>query len=120
MQGPTYSLANYFKGLENAEAVSRIFGARTEAILRNFKVQFAWIGGCVWVNGATGHLIISSRYLKEGDKTEIHLDLTHELVHVNSWAKEKNYSTRASATLIDPWTSNPMGMQLKRQKNWDE
>jgi hypothetical protein len=89
IRGSPYSFTDYFKGLENAEAVHKIFGARTEEILRSLKVEFTWMGGYMWVNGANGHIVISSRYLREGDKTEIYLDLIHELVHVRQFIDGK-------------------------------
>jgi hypothetical protein len=78
----TYAFTDYFKGMEKVEAVRRIFGEKTEEVLRNLKVEFTWIGGYMWVNGSNGHLMISSRYLNEGDKIDIYLDLIHELTHV--------------------------------------
>lgn len=81
----TYAFTDYFKGMEKVEAVRRIFGDKTEEVLRNLKVEFTWIGGYMWVNGKDGHLMISSSYLNEGSKIDIYLDLIHELVHVRQF-----------------------------------
>jgi hypothetical protein len=40
----------------------------------------------MWVDGADGHLVVNSRYLREGDRTDIYLDLIHELVHVSQFS----------------------------------
>ena len=43
----------------------------------------------MWVNGRNGHLMVSSRYLNEGDKVDIYLDVIHELVHVRQFMEGK-------------------------------
>jgi hypothetical protein len=89
LRGSTYSFAEYFKGLENVEAVRRIFGEKTEEILENLKVEFTWLGGYMFVDGEDGHIVINSRYLQNGNKVDIYLDLIHELVHVRQFMEGK-------------------------------
>jgi len=89
IRGQTYSFTDYFKGFEKVVAVKRIFGKKTEEVLRNLTVEFAWIGGYMWVNNANGHLMVSSRYLNNGDRVDIYLDLIHELVHVRQFMEGK-------------------------------
>jgi hypothetical protein len=36
----TYPFTDYFKGFENVEAVRRIFGEKTEEVIRNLRVEF--------------------------------------------------------------------------------
>ncbi len=72
----------YFRGFERVEAVRRIFGARTEEVLRNLKVDFVPMVGFMGVNGSNGHLMVNPRYLNTGDKVDVYLDVVHELVHV--------------------------------------
>ncbi len=43
----------------------------------------------MWIDPTDGSLIISSHYLNEGDKTDIYLDLIHELVHVRQFMEGK-------------------------------
>ena len=74
-----------FKGFEKVEAVKGIFGEKTEQVLQNLKVEFTWFGGYMFVDSSDGHLVVNSRYLKTGDKTDIYLDLLHELVHVKQF-----------------------------------
>ncbi|MEM2118283.1 MAG: hypothetical protein QW386_04620 [Candidatus Bathyarchaeia archaeon] len=78
----SYTFTDYFKGVEKAEAVKRIFGDKTEEVLRNLKIKFIWIGGYMWIDEKNGHLMVNANYLKNGDKIDIYLDLVHELVHV--------------------------------------
>jgi len=87
--GSTCYFADFFKGFENVDAVRGIFGEKTGEILRNLKVQFTWFGGYMFVDGQDGHIVISSRYLNNGDKIDIYLDLIHELVHVRQFMEGK-------------------------------
>jgi len=76
------SFAVYFKDFEKIEAVRGIFGEKTAEVLQNLKVDLIWFSGYMYVDSATGHLVVSARYLKTGDKVDIYLDLIHELCHV--------------------------------------
>lgn len=89
LRGSTYCFADYFKGLENVETVRRIFGEKTEMVLKNLKVEFTWLGGYMFVDSEDGHIVISSHYLQNGDKIDIYLDLIHELVHVRQFMEGK-------------------------------
>jgi len=80
----TYPFTDYFKGFEKVQAIRRIFSEKTENILRNLKVELTWIPGYMWIN-LDGHLVVSSRYLSNGDKVDIYLDVIHELVHVKQF-----------------------------------
>ncbi len=81
----TYAFTDYFKSMEKVDAVKQIFGENTENVLQNLKVEFTWLGGYMGVDSRDGHLRISSRYLNNGDKIDIYLDLIHELVHVRQF-----------------------------------
>ena len=85
----TYAFTDYFKGLEKTEAVKRIFGERTEEILRNLRIEFIGFVGYMGVNDQNGHLMISSKYLNTGNKVDIYLDIIHELVHVKQFMEGK-------------------------------
>jgi hypothetical protein len=89
IRGTACPFTDYFKGLDKVEAVRKIFGEKTNEILRNLRVEFTWLGGYMWVSNADGHLIVSSRYLNNGDKIDIYLDLIHELVHVKQFMEGK-------------------------------
>jgi hypothetical protein len=81
-RGSVHPFAEYFKGFDKIQAVKDIFGDRTEDVLRNLKIEIFSLGGYMWVNNTNGHLMVSSRYLNEGNKIDIYLDVIHELVHV--------------------------------------
>ena len=77
---------DYFKGFEKLEVVRRIFGEKTEEVLRNVKVEFfssRW--GYMGVSDDDGHLMVSTYYLRHGKAEEIYLDLIHELIHVKQF-----------------------------------
>ncbi len=72
----------YFKDFEKVEAVRGIFGEGTAEILQNLKVDLTWFGGYMFVDSTNGHLVVSKRYLNNGNKVDIYLDLIHELYHI--------------------------------------
>ena len=81
--------AEFFKGFEKVEAVKGIFGEKTDEVLHHLKVEISWIMGYMFVDGSDGHLVISKNYLNNGDKTDIYLDLIHELCHVKQFMEGK-------------------------------
>ena len=74
--------AEYFKGFDKVEAVKAIFGEKTEEVLGHLKVELSWFMGYMYVDSNDGHLTISKSYLNNGNRTDIYLDLIHELCHV--------------------------------------
>jgi len=85
----TYPFTDYFRGFEKVETVRRIFGERTEEVLRNLRVEFTWIRGYMWINDVNGHLTVSSDYLNNGNRVDIYLDVIHELTHVKQFMDGK-------------------------------
>jgi hypothetical protein len=75
----------YFKGFDKVSAVQGIFGEKTTEVLSHLRVELSWIMGYMYVDGSDGHLVISKGYLSDGDKTDIYLDLIHELCHVKQF-----------------------------------
>jgi predicted HAD superfamily Cof-like phosphohydrolase len=84
-----YPFMDYFKGFEKLETVKRIFGEKTEEVLRNLKVEFAGMRAYMGVSDKDGHLLISANYLNNGDMTDLYLDVIHELVHVRQFMEGK-------------------------------
>ncbi len=84
MSTSTRRFTDYFKGYEKVEAVKGIFGDQTHEVLANLKVEFVWFG-YMGVDNHDGHLMVNERYLSSGDKTDIYLDVVHELCHVKQW-----------------------------------
>jgi hypothetical protein len=81
--------SEFFKDFDKVEAVKRIFGEKTEEVLNHLIVELSWVFGYMYVDGADGHLVISKGYLNNGDKTDIYLDLIHELCHVKQFMDGK-------------------------------
>jgi len=84
-----HPFTDYFKGFENVEAVRRIFGEKTEEVLRNLKIEFVGRRGYMGVSDEDGHLFVSAHYLNKGDLIDIYLDVIHELVHVKQFMEGK-------------------------------
>jgi hypothetical protein len=80
---------NFFKGFDKVKAVQGIFGEKTNEVLSHLTVEISWLKGYMYVDGADGHIVISKTYLQRGDKTEIYLDLIHELCHVKQFMEGK-------------------------------
>jgi hypothetical protein len=78
----THPFTEFFKGFEKVEAVRRVFGDKTEEVLKNLRVEFAGMRGYMGVSNEDGHLLVSALYLRDGDIVDIYLDIVHELVHV--------------------------------------
>jgi len=77
-----------FKGFEKVAAVRAIFGEKTDTVLQNLKVEVTWFG-YMGVDNEDGHMFVNGRYLNEGDKTDIYLDVVHELCHVKQWMEHR-------------------------------
>jgi hypothetical protein len=89
MATSTKNFKDVFKGFENVEAVKKIFGEETDSVLSNLKVEFTWFG-YMGVDDKDGNLLVNERYLNTGDKSEIYLDVVHELCHIKQWLDGKD------------------------------
>jgi len=87
--GSKRNFNDYFKNFDKNEAVKGIFGDKTEEVLRNLKVEFIGLFGYMGVDSSDGHLLVNVRYLETGDKTDIYLDVIHELCHVKQYMEGK-------------------------------
>jgi len=85
----TYQFTDYFRGFEKVKSVRKLFGERTEEVLQKLKVQFVPIVGYMAVSNKDGRILVSSRYLNNGDKIDVYLDVIHELVHVKQFMQGK-------------------------------
>ena len=79
---------DYFKGFDKSQAVRGLFGDKTEQVLGNLTIEFIWFG-YMGVDDNDGHLFVNRRYLNGGDRTEIYLDVIHELCHVKQHIEGK-------------------------------
>ena len=80
--GKSKAFLDYFKNFDKLEAVKGVFGEETKKVLNTLQVDLTWFSGYMYVDAVTGHLVVSSSYLNNGDKVDIYLDLIHELYHV--------------------------------------
>ena len=85
----THQFTDYFKGFENVKTVRQLFGEKTEQVLRDLKVELTPVGGYMWVSNTDGHIVVNSRYLNNGRRVDIYLDIIHELVHVKQFMRGK-------------------------------
>src|SRR4030067_386675 len=86
--GPTRMFMDYFKDFEKVAAIKGIFGDKTDEVLHNLRVEFIGFG-YMGVDDTDGHLLVNARYLKTCDKTDIYLDIVHELFNVKQYMAGK-------------------------------
>lgn len=108
LSASTYSFTDYFRGFEKVAIVRRIFGEKTDEVLRSLRVEFTWLGGYMGVNGSNGHLMVSPRYLNDGDRLDVYLDVIHELAHIRQHMDGKelfdsNYSYVERPTEVEAY-----------------
>ena len=82
------NFTDYFKNFDKVDAVKGIFGEKTKEVLSGLKVEFTWFG-YMGVDSTDGHMMVNQQYLRNGDKTDIYLDVVHELCHVKQWMEGK-------------------------------
>jgi hypothetical protein len=104
----THPFTDYFIGFEKTEAVREIFGDQTEKVLQKLRVEFFPLVGYMGVNDSNGHLMVNPRYLNNGGKVDIYLDVIHELVHVRQHIQgrelfDTNYSYAERPTEIEAY-----------------
>lgn len=85
-----YPFNDYFVGFENVPVVRKLFGDKTDQVLRNLKVEFYSARfGYMAVSDEDGHLLISAYHLRTADSAIIYLDVVHELHHVKQFMDGK-------------------------------
>ncbi len=78
-----------FSGFGSVEAVRRIFGRNTEAVLSGLMVSLNSPRGYLRVDEKTGNIIVNPKYLRTGQASYLYLDVIHELVHVRQFMEGK-------------------------------
>ena len=73
----------------------------------------------MWVNNANGNLMISSNYLKNGDRIDIYLDLIHELAYIKQFMEGIKLLTRIIPIRKDLLKWKRINVLLKRQGELD-
>ncbi|MDA4123135.1 MAG: hypothetical protein OK456_08165 [Thaumarchaeota archaeon] len=75
---------DHFQGFERVEAVRKVFGDRTEEVLKGLKIGFVpnrqmYMG----IRDNDGNLAVGTHHLKNSPTQMLYLDVVHELVHIN-------------------------------------
>ncbi len=91
-----------FHGFEKVGAVRRIFGEKTEHVLSELIVDVTEDKGYMHINAVKGSIIVSSDYLKGGDKRYLYLDVIHELVHIRQHQEGKQLWDRRYSYIDRP------------------
>lgn len=85
-----YRFRRFFQGFEGLPPIRELFGRSTLPVLRSLKVEFFSARfGYMGTSDVDGHLIISNRYLRDGNFRDIYLDVVHELCHVKQFRRHK-------------------------------
>ncbi len=100
--GTTKPFAEVFSGFEAIEAVRRLFGPDTDAVIAKLKISLDSPRGYLRVDGETGNIIINPEYLKAGHERHLYLDVIHELTHVKQFREGKELYDRRYAYFERP------------------
>jgi hypothetical protein len=98
----SFPFKDVFGGFEKIEAVRSIFGSSTDKVLSALRVDVEDGRGYMRINDKKGSVIVSARYLKEGEETHLYLDVVHELVHVRQHMEGKELWDRRYAYVDRP------------------
>ena len=91
-----------FGGFEKVAAVKSIFGSGTERVLSALRVDVEDGRGYMRINDKRGSVVVSAKYLKEGEETHLYLDIVHELVHIRQHMEGKELWDRRFAYVDRP------------------
>lgn len=91
-----HKLTEVFRGLEHSPAFMKLLGTEKE-VMKFIQSSHVWVtsgSGYMYVDPSDGYVIISRKYLQEGDPESLYLDIIHELVHVKQWHEGKDLYDR--------------------------
>jgi len=81
-----YPFLRFFRGFDSVPTVQKVFGKQAGRALRSLKVEFFSARfGYMGTSDIDGHLLISSRHLRDSDFRTVYLDIVHELCHVKQF-----------------------------------
>lgn len=98
----SFPFKDVFEGFEKVAAVKSIFGGNTDRVLSTLQVDIEDGRGYMRINDKKGSVIVSAKYLKEGDETHLYLDVVHELVHIRQHIEGKELWDRRYAYVDRP------------------
>jgi hypothetical protein len=85
----SFPFKDVFGGFEKVAAVRSTFGKSTDRVLSALRVDVEDARGYMRINDKKGSVIVSAKYLKEGEEIHIYLDVVHELVHIRQHMEGK-------------------------------
>jgi hypothetical protein len=91
-----HRLTEVFGGLEYSPVFMKLLGSEKE-VMRFIESEHVWVSdtfGYMYVDPSDGYVIISQKYLQEGEAESLYLDIIHELVHVKQWHEGKDLFDR--------------------------
>jgi hypothetical protein len=91
-----HRLTEVFVGLENSPALAGQFKTRKDMdeFIEHATATIMKSDGYMFIDPQDGSVVISMRYLAEGDERDLYLDIVHELVHVRQWLEGKDLYDR--------------------------
>jgi hypothetical protein len=98
----SFPFKDVFMGFEKVTAVKSIFGSSTDKVLSALQVDVEDGRGYMRISDQKGSVIVSAKYLKEGEETHLYLDVVHELVHVRQRMEGKELWDRRYAYVDRP------------------
>lgn len=113
----THPFTNYFIGFETVKAIQQIFGEKTDAVLRDLRVEITSGRGYMNVSDEDGHLRVNVNYLNNGDERDIYLDIIHELVHVKQFMDGKKLHDRNFQYADSPTEIEAYGHAVEEARN---
>jgi hypothetical protein len=84
-----HKISEVFSGLSDSPALAKLFKSREEvsSFLEGVTLRVARSEGYMYVDPWDGSIVVSWRYLVDGEERDLYLDIVHELIHVNQWHK---------------------------------
>lgn len=89
-----YRLLDIVHGLENSNALQKLFGGKDETlrVLSHVKLKTDNDGYGVWFERSTAKICMNIRYLRKAKNEYLYLDTIHVLVHLKQFLEGKDNS----------------------------
>jgi hypothetical protein len=80
-------LREVFGGLEYSPVFMKLLGTEEDVskFLEGAHVRVSNTFGYMYIDPSDGYVVVSQKYLQEGEPENLYLDIIHELVHVKQW-----------------------------------
>jgi DNA-dependent RNA polymerase auxiliary subunit epsilon len=92
----------YFQGFEKVGAVRKVFGVKTEAVLKGLRIGFIpnrqmYMG----IRDLDGNLAVGTYHLRNSPTRTLYLDIVHELFHINQRMTDEKFFHREFMKFIE-------------------